>query len=335
MIRLRTLALFGLWLTSGLLCAPEAWAATTCSATMSSLVFGSIDVTGYAAATASLSVTCTTSALSQSGNAKVRMCLGIGKAADPRAMLNATGDTLNFQMYQNPAYSTIWGSSLGSAPANEPLQVDLDYAVPISTGGSSTQAYTLYGRIPPQVSAAAGIYTDSYLGNNTDLAFQYNTSTTGATTYPASCTSGGTAGTTSTFGFDVTATVPSSCQFSAVTDLSFGSHAGPITSAQDNTSSITMICRNRTAWNLGLDNGQNHDGSTRRMRLGGTDNYVSYQLFRDNNRSLAWGSTIGTDTAAGTGTGSAQSQTVYGRVPASQNVPAGSYSDTITVTVTY
>ncbi|CAN7390102.1 Csu type fimbrial protein [Variovorax sp. LjRoot178] len=335
MIRLRIAALLALGLTGGLLCASQAWAATTCSATMSSLVFGSTDVTGYTAATASLSVTCTTSALPQSGNAKVRMCLGIGKAADPRAMLNATSDTLNFQMYQNPAYSTIWGSSLGSAPANEPLQVDLDYAVPISTGGSSTQAYTLYGRIPPQVSVAAGIYTDSYAGNNTDLAFQYNTSTTGAATYPVSCTTGGTAGTTGTFGFEVTSTVPASCQFSSATDLSFGSHAGPITSAQDNTSSVTMICRNRTAWNLGLDNGQNHDGGTRRMRLGSTGNYVSYQLFRDSSHNLAWGSTIGTDTATGTGTGSAQSQTVYGHVPATQNVPAGSYSDTITVTVTY
>jgi spore coat protein U-like protein len=167
------------------------------------------------------------------------------------------------------------------------------------------------------------------------VAFRYDTSIIGAASYPASCSSGGTVGAVSTFGFEVSATVPTSCQLSAATELNFGSQAGPIAGVQDNSSTITMTCRNRTAWNLGLDNGQNHDGSTRRMRLGFTGNYVSYQLYRDSDRSLAWGNVIGTNTATGTGTGSAQSQTVHGRVPGAQNVPAGNYSDTVTVTVTY
>jgi len=38
---------------------------------------------------------------------------------------------------------------------------------------------------------------------------------------------------------------------------------------------------------------------------------------------------------AGTGTGAAQNLTVYGRIPASQFPGAGSYSDTVVVTLTY
>jgi len=37
----------------------------------------------------------------------------------------------------------------------------------------------------------------------------------------------------------------------------------------------------------------------------------------------------------GTGTGGVQTLTVYGQLPANQNGPPGSYSDTITVTLTF
>jgi spore coat protein U-like protein len=58
-------------------------------------------------------------------------------------------------------------------------------------------------------------------------------------------------------------------------------------------------------------------------------------LYRDSARSLTWGQTVGTDTAAGTGTGAAQTLTVYGRV-APQNTPAaGTYTSTVTATVTF
>jgi spore coat protein U-like protein len=45
--------------------------------------------------------------------------------------------------------------------------------------------------------------------------------------------------------------------------------------------------------------------------------------------------TIGTDTVPLTGNGAAQVETVYGQIPAGQFVAPGSYSDTITATVTY
>ena len=48
-----------------------------------------------------------------------------------------------------------------------------------------------------------------------------------------------------------------------------------------------------------------------------------------------WGNTVGTNTIAGTGSGGSQSYTVYGRVPPQTTPAAATYTDTITVTVTY
>jgi spore coat protein U-like protein len=51
--------------------------------------------------------------------------------------------------------------------------------------------------------------------------------------------------------------------------------------------------------------------------------------------STNWGNTVGTDTVAGTGNGAAQALTVYGQIAAGLYVTPGSYTDTITATVTY
>jgi len=78
----------------------------------------------------------------------------------------------------------------------------------------------------------------------------------------------------------------------------------------------------------------------RRMRFTAPDSsvyYIPYELYRDAARSPRWGNTIKTHTQAGTGTGAAQSLTVYGRAPPTTGaIPAqGSYNDVITVTITY
>jgi spore coat protein U-like protein len=62
---------------------------------------------------------------------------------------------------------------------------------------------------------------------------------------------------------------------------------------------------------------------------------VNYTLYSDSGRTTIWGNTVGTNTVAATGNGTGQNYTVYGRV-SSQTTPApGTYTDTITVTVTY
>jgi spore coat protein U-like protein len=62
---------------------------------------------------------------------------------------------------------------------------------------------------------------------------------------------------------------------------------------------------------------------------------LNYGLFSDAAWTTNWGNTSGTNWVTGTGNGAAQPLTVYGQIPAAQYVTPGSYSDTITVSVTY
>lgn len=75
----------------------------------------------------------------------------------------------------------------------------------------------------------------------------------------------------------------------------------------------------------------------RMQKLGGAD-FLSYNLFRDATRTSVWGNTAGADTFVQTITvpnnGSAQmTATIFGRIPAGQDVRMGIYSDTVIVTV--
>ena len=58
-------------------------------------------------------------------------------------------------------------------------------------------------------------------------------------------------------------------------------------------------------------------------------------MFSNSGRTTNWGNTVGTNTLAETGTGTVQSLTVYGQIPAGEYVAPGAYTDTITATVTY
>jgi spore coat protein U-like protein len=71
-------------------------------------------------------------------------------------------------------------------------------------------------------------------------------------------------------------------------------------------------------------------------RAGGSGGaLLRYTMFTDAARSNRWGNTYNFDGVAGTGSGAAQSLTVYGRVFANQFVAPGLYTDTIIATVTY
>ena len=136
---------------------------------------------------------------------------------------------------------------------------------------------------------------------------------------------------TATTTFQVTATVQATCLISA-TNLAFGTYTG---AQVDATSTITATCTNTTPWNIGLNAGLCPGGTvtTRCMQSGAAQ--LTYALYRDAARTLNWGNTVGTDTLAGTGTGSAQASTVYGRITAGQLPAPGGYVDTITATVTF
>jgi len=62
---------------------------------------------------------------------------------------------------------------------------------------------------------------------------------------------------------------------------------------------------------------------------------IQYQMFTNSGHTTNWGNTVGTDTVSATGNGTNQSYTVYGQVPVQTSVAPATYSDTVTVTVTY
>jgi spore coat protein U-like protein len=132
--------------------------------------------------------------------------------------------------------------------------------------------------------------------------------------------------------FAVSATVQSTCLISA-TALAFGTYTGAVDNA---TSTVSVTCTNTTPYNVSLNPGTATGATVTTRKMGGPGGaLLNYSLFSNSGMTTNWGQTIGTDTVTGTGNGSAQAITVYGQVPASQYVTPGSYSDTITATVTY
>ena len=63
---------------------------------------------------------------------------------------------------------------------------------------------------------------------------------------------------------------------------------------------------------------------------------LNYNLYTGPNRSIVWGDTTsGTARVSGTATGVSVNHAVYGRIPALQNVHAGSYADMINVILAF
>ena len=134
----------------------------------------------------------------------------------------------------------------------------------------------------------------------------------------------------------VSATVTASCTISAG-GVDFGAIDPQSGSADTANGNVTVSCTSGAAWTIGADAGAGSGAtlSTRRMMSGA--NSIDYSLFTDSGYVNVWGSgSGGTALLTGTGTGSAQTLTVYGRVPAGQtSIRAGTYGDTVNVTVTY
>jgi spore coat protein U-like protein len=329
-----------IWLLLGLLAcgwSGRSEAATTCSVTsITDVAFGTVDPTsGMVDATATLNYSCTyTGVLSALYGDYIRMCFSIGTGSqpsfDPRQMLNASNDSMNFQLYKDSGHSQIWGTD--TSGSYTPAGADLNFTI-LSGNTTRTGSLTIYGRVPGlQSHLSAGDYSSVF--NDGNFSYRYNEALLSLGTYPASCTAGGDGGTSVAMPtFNATAKVVPACTLGTATALSFGNVSGLLRSDTDQFSLLHLSCTNRTAWQVGLNNGQNASGAVRRMVRNGR--YITYELYRDSQRTQRWGNTLNTDTAPGSGSGAEQTLNVYGRVPAQAAAAAGDYSDVITVTVTY
>lgn len=143
---------------------------------------------------------------------------------------------------------------------------------------------------------------------------------------------------TATASLNVRLVIQAGCTFSASsTLLDFGTY-GALTQNIDQTASIVLTCTNTTPYNIGLSSGTGSASVTmRKMTVGaaGAGAAVGYALYSDSARTTNWGNDAAGGWQGGTGTGSAQTYTVYGRVPQQTSPAPGTYQDTVTVTVNF
>jgi spore coat protein U-like protein len=311
------LGLGGLW-------APSAHAQVSCSASVSTVNFSDVDpLGGDDLANGTLEYECTNSSYS---TMHARVCFSLGEpggaSVNPRRMDGPAGNQLDFQLYTDAARTRVWGSQFFGS--NTPLEVLLTIPAHKLFGadGRAEGTASIYGRVfGPQPAVPSGSYQRSYGAGDTAITLAASSGST-----PASCP---TSNSTRFTPFVVQANVARRCTVSATT-MDFGNIAGFLTGNRDATSVIGVQCVAGTAYRVGLDNGTH--GA---RRMSGPGGFIGYELYRNSGRTQRWGNTPGADTGNGSGNGSTQNFTVYGRVPPQSTPAAGTYTDTVTVTVTY
>jgi spore coat protein U domain-containing protein, fimbrial subunit CupE1/2/3/6 len=131
-----------------------------------------------------------------------------------------------------------------------------------------------------------------------------------------------------------------SCRYDSVTGVAFGSYDVFSGTTTTSTGSLTFRCTGEGSGTVDvtvtLSKGNSSSYESRYMLSGATQ--LDYNLYIDPFGLFIWGDGTGGSSALGPlGLSDNQSVTltIYGRLPAGQDVPAGSYSDTITSTVSY
>jgi spore coat protein U-like protein len=326
----------------------SAWASVpgiTCTATMTSISFGNVDpynfgygFLGWSGANYNLQTTgfltyyCTNTTATQQA---ITACFSIGNpgGTTQRYMTGPGNTQLNYQLYQDASNTQAWGSKYNT-PGKWGSPVTANVIVP-ANGTSPPTTLPVYATIDsdqggrgflgtPGGDLPAGSYSASYGGGDVALDIAPGTG--------ASCSVASGGGTVS--GFQITANVQQTCQVTT-NPMTFPTPTGGDPSGATATTTLTVSCTSHTGYQVGLDNGKNVDGTTRRMRGGPThSDYISYGLYKDSSYGTSWGNAKGTDTV--TGTSNPQTFTVYGKVNANQGTPApGNYFDAVTVYVYY
>ncbi|MDB9308651.1 spore coat U domain-containing protein [Aphanizomenon sp. CS-733/32] len=147
---------------------------------------------------------------------------------------------------------------------------------------------------------------------------------------------------TATSDLTVSSNVVNNCTIST-SSINFGNYDPISDNASSDligTGSVTVTCTSGASATITLDAGANPaNGSTNALPLrrlsNGTTGYLNYYVVFQSGISVAyWGNTADTGVSH-TGTGSASELNPIGTIPSGQNVPAGSYADTVVATVTF
>jgi spore coat protein U-like protein len=139
----------------------------------------------------------------------------------------------------------------------------------------------------------------------------------------------------------VNATVTGACAvgdasmaFAVSPAVNTGGTGTPTSSDVPGLANVAVICTSGQSGTLSADPGAHYNAGRRLSDLATTPTYVVYELYKDNAYSTVL-DTTNTISVAGTGT-SAQVP-IYGRIAAAAAgaAPKGSYSDSVTLTISY
>lgn len=140
--------------------------------------------------------------------------------------------------------------------------------------------------------------------------------------------------------FLVSATVIKSCVVTA-TALAFGNYDQIVATTTTGTSTVDLQCTNGATAVIALNGGVNGNLVQRKMKDSVSANTLNYQLYTTLGNGTIWGDGSGvtaTQSYSSSNSTTVQPFTVYGTIPAQQNVAvsaSNTYQDTITVTVTF
>lgn len=298
--------------------------AQSCTTAATNVTFSSVSPISSAsvAATGTLSVTCTWPSLTLTGNAQV--CLNLN-ASSPRTLTNGS-NALAYNLYTDAAHATPWGSATaGTTP------ISLTLTKPGSSN-TATATATIYGQVSgnqttvPTVGNSNTVYSQSFMGSVTSQNVGFY-----ALIAPSCASLTNSSG---TFPFSASATVVNNCTISA-TNLAFAT-TSTLSSLLSATGALSVQCTNGDAYQIALSSGSSGTLTNRTMKAASGDNVVNYQLYQDASHSVVWGNgTSGSTMKTGLGSGLTQSIPVYGAVPAQTTPPPGTYSDTITATISF
>lgn len=125
------------------------------------------------------------------------------------------------------------------------------------------------------------------------------------------------------------------------TGIAFGAYdpfaPSPVKASGSITVECTLVVALAGTYDIALSTGSSGSYASRTLKKGGSS--LSYNLYTSDPNGAVWGNGSG-GTIIVTRSFSAllyinQTTSIYGTVPAGQNVPGGAYADNVVVTITY
>ena len=137
-------------------------------------------------------------------------------------------------------------------------------------------------------------------------------------------------------GFGVGASVIRSCDIET-TPLAFGVYDPLVLHASqplDREASVTFTCTKGTPATLSLNGGLHASGAARYLSSGSA--VLQYELFKDAGRTQRWGEGDADALQAGEAPSQApRTFVVFGRILPGQDIPVGTYTDSVVLTVEF